>query len=314
MKRISQNKFASSLFSCLGVAACVAFSSCGKKDNDKFQSENEFAEFLKSKAQNEQVTFKSDDLTKFANANWKTASKKTFKFTEAIKKQIAGEDSDNEDEELNPDQEQPNPGTEQQNQEQQNTEQPKPEQPKTEQPNQEQPKPATASPAATTTISDESKLLSELIKAEDGKHAGIKFNDICFDLNVLFEIYSWFENHKGGSDKNLISSKELKLDEAINMLKKCKKEVYEVFGKGTAKQVVDVNFVNQKDCKDWENNTVYYFSAGDIQLDTYNNLLYLLLNGKNLGFSDKNLSGQENIGNSVSMKDAYEALVSLQNS
>ena len=316
MKRISQNKFASSLFSCLGVAACVAFSSCGKKDNDKFQSENEFAEFLKSKAQNEQVTFKSDDLTKFANANWKTASKKTFKFTEAIKKQIAGEDSDNENEELNPDQEQQNPDPEQQNQEQQNTEQPNPKQknPAQQNPGTEQPKPSTADPATTTTISDESKLLSKLTKTEDGKHAGIKVDDICFDLNVFFKIYSWFETHKGSSSQNLISSKELKLDEAINMLKKCKKEVCEVFGNGTAKQVVDVNFVKQEDCKDWENNTVYYFSAGDIQLDTYNNLLYLLLNGKNLGFSDKNLSGQENIGDSVSMKDAYEALVSLQNS
>lgn len=305
MKRISQNKFASSLFSCLGVAACVAFSSCGKKDNDQFKNANEFAEFLKSKAQERGVSIDDDQLTKFANDNWKTANKKTFQFTEEIQNQIAGEDLDNEDEEMtDSDQsnlEQQNPGPDQSNQEQ-----PKP--------GTEQPKSATAEPATTTTISDESKLLSTLIKTEDGKHAGIKVDDICFDLNVFFDIYSWFETHKGSSSQNLISSKELKLGETINMLKKCKKTVCENFGHGTANQAVDVNFVKLEDCQDWESNTVYYFSAGKIELKVYNNLLYSLLNGKNLGFSDKNLSGQENIGASVSMKEAYEALVKLQNS
>lgn len=309
MKRISQNKFASSLFSCLGVAACVAFSSCGKgEDNDKFKNANEFAEFLKSKANNENIDLGESNLETFAKANWKTASKKTFQFTEAIKKQIAGEDLDNEDEELHdPEQQTPK----QTNPEQQNpgTEQQKPEQPN---PGTEHPKPTITDPSGTTTISDKSKL-SEFLKKEAGKHAGIKVNDICFDLNVFFEIYSWFENHKGDSVKNLINSKDLKLGEAIKMLEKCKKKVCAKFGvNNTNTEEVNVNFVKQKGGQEWESKTVYYFSASDIKLEDYNNLLYLLLNGKNLGFSNINLSEQENIGNDVHMKDAYEALVNLQ--
>lgn len=297
------------------MAACVAFSSCGKKDNDKFQSEKEFLEFLKSKAKERGVSIDDDKLKSYANNNWNTASKKTFQFTEAIKKQIAGEDSDNENEELNPDQEQQNPDPEQQNQEQQNTEQPNPKQtnPEQQNPGTEQPKPATASPSSTKNITNESQLLSDLIKTKDEKHAGIKVNDICFDLNVFFEIYSWFETHNGGSSQNLIRTKELKLDEAINMLKKCKKNVRKTFGSDEANQTVDVNFVKQEDCQAWKSNTVYYFSAGKIEIDVYNNLLYLLLNGKNLGFSGTDLSNQKNIGNSVGTKEAYEALVKLQN-
>lgn len=301
MKRISQNKFASSLFSCLGVAACVAFSSCGKKDNDQFKNANEFAEFLKSKAKERGVSIDDDQLTEFANANWKTANKKTFKFTEAIKKQIAGEDSDNENEELNPD-------PEQQNQEQQN--------PDPEQSNQEQSKPATAEPAATTTISDESKLLSKLIKTEDGKHAGIKVNDICFDLNVFFEIYSWFEIHNGGSSQNLISSKELKLDEAIKMLKKCKKNVRTTFGSDEENLTVDVTcFVDKSVCETWQEGNIYYFATNINNPAVYNNLLYSLVDGTDLGFKDVKLNTDSGrISGKHDNKDVYEAFADLQKS
>ena len=308
MKRISQNKFASSLFSCLGVAACVAFSSCGKKDNDQFKNANEFAEFLKSKANNENIDLGESNLETFAKANWKTASKKTFQFTEAIKKQIAGEDLDNEDEELH-DPEQQTPKQTNPEQQKPGTEQQKPEQPN---PGTEHPKPTTTDPSGTETITNESKL-SEFLNKKAGKHAGIKVNGICFDLNVFFEIYSWFEGNKGGSSQNLISSAELKLGEAIKMLEKCKKTVCAEFGKGTGDQKnVDVNFVKQKGGQEWESKTVYYFSASDIELEDYNNLLYLLLNGKNLGFSNLDLSKNENVGHTVNMKDAYEALVNLQ--
>lgn len=297
MKRISQNKFASSLFSCLGVAACVAFSSCGKKDNDKFKSADEFEEFLQDKAKERGFIIDDDKLTKFANDNWKTASKKTFQFPEEIKKkQIVEEDLDNEDEELH--------GPEQQTPKQTNPEQ--------QNPGTEQPNPATASPA-TATITNDSKL-SELINKKNGEHAGIKVNDICFDLNVFFEIYKWFEDHKGGSSQNLISSEELKLDEAINMLKKCNNVVCKEFGQNGTTATVDTTLlVNQGVCKDWQDRTISYFKAENIEVKSYNSLLYLLLNGTNLGFSNENLSHQKNIGNTVGVKEAYEALVNLQN-
>lgn len=284
MKRISQNKFASSLFSCLGVAACVAFSSCGKKDNDQFKNANEFAEFLKSKAQNEQVTFKSDDLTKFANTNWKTASKKTFQFTEAIKKQIAGEDSDNENEELNPDQEQPNPGTEQ----------PKPEQPKTEQSkpttaDPAQPKPATASPSGTTTISEESKLLSELIKTEEKKHTGVKIGTNYFDLNVFYDLYSWIYN-KAENKTGLVDPAELTWANVQTIVTKSG------FAKGHNDENEKKFGINNEVSKNWtEENKIYPYEftassgtedAKKLECPCYNGLLKFWAQANDLGFSE----------------------------
>lgn len=295
MKRISQNKFASSLFSCLGVAACVAFSSCGKKDNDQFKNANEFAEFLKSKAKERGVSIDDDQLTKFANDNWKTANKKTFQFTEAIKKQIAGEDLDNENEELNPDQEQPNPDPEQQNPgtEQPKPEQPKPEQPKTEQPKPgtEQPKTSTADPSGTTTITNESKL-SELISGKTGEHAGVKISDHCFDLNVFYDLYSWIYNKVDKQD-GLVSPADLTWGKVKTIVSKSEfpskiKENEKKFG------------INAGVSNKWtEENTIYTyeFTASstqegwkNLECPCYNGLLKFWMHDNNLGFNENSFT------------------------
>lgn len=289
MKRISQNKFASSLFSCLGVAACVAFSSCGKKDNDQFKNSNEFADFLKSKAQNEQVTFKSDDLTKFANDNWKTASKKTFQFTEAIKKQIAGEDSDNEDEEMtDPDQSNP---------EQQN---PGPDQPKTGQANQEQPKtgtehpkPTTTDPSETTTISDEKKLF-DLISKENGQHAGVKIKGNCFDLNVFYDLYSWIYDKADNKTEGLVKPADLTWGNVTKIIKKSQ------FSNATSddneKKFGIKNDVSAK-WKEENNIYTYNFTASSqtddfktLECPCYNGLLKFWAQANDLGFDENSFT------------------------
>ena len=284
MKRISQNKFASSLFSCLGVAACVAFSSCGKKDNDQFKNANEFAEFLKSKAKERDFSIDDDQLTEFANANWKTANKKTFQFTEAIKKQIAGEDLDNEDEEMtDPDQS---------NQEQQNpgTEQPKPEQPNPKQtnPGPEQPKTSTADPSGTTTITNESKL-SELISKKNGEHAGVKIKDKYFDLNVFYDLYSWIHN-KANKKDGLVKPDELTWGAVTKIITKSQ------FSNETSDDNEKIFGINEGVSNKWtEENTIYTyeFTASSTQegwqrleCPCYNGLLKFWMHDNNLGFHE----------------------------
>ena len=105
---MKKNKFTSYVFSCLGVAACVSLYSCGgNKENDKFQSEAEFLEFLKNKAREENVTLDDNKLKDFVDKNWKTASKKTFEFTNNIKNEIT--------EQTNPGQSNTNPNSGKQN-------------------------------------------------------------------------------------------------------------------------------------------------------------------------------------------------------
>lgn len=287
MKRISQNKFASSLFSCLGVAACVAFSSCGKKDNDQFKNANEFAEFLKSKANNENIDLGESNLETFAKANWKTASKKTFQFTEAIKKQIAGEDLDNEDEELHdPEQQTPK----QTNPEQQNpgTEQQKPEQPN---PGTEHPKPTTTDPSGTTTISDESKL-SGLIKTEDGKHVGVKIGEQYFDLNVFFDLYSWIYNmsstKEGLVKPDELTWKNVKTIVTQSMFKK------EESKPSNEEKKFGIKDTDSKDWKEEDNIYTYVFTASSkdedykkLECPCYNGLLKFWAQDNDLGFSEK---------------------------
>ena len=98
------------------------------------------------------------------------------------------------------------------------------------------------------------------------------------------------------------------------MLEKCKKKVCAKFGESTEDQEVNVNFVNLEDCKAWGDNTVYYFSVGEIKVDVYNNLLYSLLNGKNLGFKDTSLATDGGkISGDFSNENAYIAFANLQN-
>ena len=280
MKRISQTKFASSLFSCLGVAACVAFSSCGKKDNDQFKNANEFAEFLKSKAKERGVSIDDDQLTEFANANWKTANKKTFKFTEEIQNQIAGEDLDNEDEEMT--------DPEQHNQEQQN---PGPEQPKTGQANQEQPKTATASPSETATISDEKKL-SELIKTEDKKHVGVKIGDQCFDLNVFSDLYSWIYAKDDNTTQGLVKPGELTW---FNVKKIITNSKFNTTTGQLSKEEKNFGIKNDVSQKWTKENTIYtyVFTASstqegwkNLECPCYNGLLKFWMHDNNLGFNE----------------------------
>ena len=249
------------------MAACVAFSSCGKgEDNDKFKSADEFAVALKKAAEDKGVTINDGQLKSYAEANWKIVSKKNLKFDE-VKDKITKQS--------NPSQSQSQPS--QSNTQQTNSNQPQ----------QSQSQPVTTNTSDAQSISDESKL-SVLVKIENGKHAGVKIEEQYFDLTVFYDLYSWIYDKAGDKLNELVEPDQLTWENVKTIIKKS--------------MFVNVTDDNEKKfgikkevSKDWaKENEIYTYDftasskpedAKSLECPCYNGLLKFWAHANDLGFS-----------------------------